>query len=259
MYNKRIRLLEKAEKNAIKGINYFDKNDEIESEFYNKLQAGYLARKEFDVNKESLEKLGYTEKEIDEYVKNQGNKAKEHYFKSICEFTNEKKDYEMEVSKLESQKKALEKSREQYVVVAQQNGVVHLYNSLTTGEVVQSGSLIGTISNSEELIIETMICSNDRPRVNKKSEVSLAIKGLNQSEYGTIPGKIISIDEDATIDEKNGDAYFKIRIKPKKTYLEDSNGERINLSFGMETETRVKYEKVTYIKYFLDLVGFKLR
>jgi membrane fusion protein, peptide pheromone/bacteriocin exporter len=39
--------------------------------------------------------------------------------------------------------------------------------------------------------------------------------------------------------------------------LEDSKGERVNLTIGMVTEARVKYEKITYMKYFLEQLGIK--
>jgi len=51
--------------------------------------------------------------------------------------------------------------------------------------------------------------------------------------------------------------YFKVKIKLDKTNLEDAKGEKVNLSIGMVTETRLKYEKITYMKYFLELIGVK--
>lgn len=144
------------------------------------------------------------------------------------------------------------------MVTAKVDGVVHLNTPLTVGMVLQGGSLVGTITNSEEeLIVETMLPSTDRPRIHVGDEVSLVIGGLNQAEYGTVPGQVISIDEDATIDSEKGNIYFKVRVKPDKTYLEDSKGERVNLTIGMVAETRVKYEKITYMKYFLELIGIK--
>ena len=58
-YENRISLLSKAEENATNGTNYFDKNNEVESEFYNRLSEAYLARKEFNVDTDSLKKQGY--------------------------------------------------------------------------------------------------------------------------------------------------------------------------------------------------------
>ena len=180
-----------AEENATNGTNKFDPNNEEEIEFYNKLSAAYIARKEFEVNKENLKNQGYDDKQIEEYAKTQKNKLNEHYYKTISEFTTEKNQYELELSKLVYQKEALERGKEQYEVVAQKSGVIHLNTPLTSGMVLQGGSLIGTItSKEEELIIETMLPSSDRPRIHVGDEVALAVGGLLQSEYGTIPGKV---------------------------------------------------------------------
>lgn len=258
-YSKRIELLKLAEENATNGTNNFNKYDEAEVEFYNRLAQAYTARKEFEVDEKYLKEQGGVERQIKEYAKQQKNKANEHYYKTISEFSNERNQYELELSKLVSQKETLEKSKEQYQVLAQKSGVVHLSTPLTVGMVIQSGNLIGTIAGKEnDLIIETMLSSSDRPRIHVGDEVSLAVGGLLQSEYGTIPGEVISIDEDATIDNKNGSTYFKVKVKPERTYLEDSKGEKVNLTIGMVTETRVKYEKITYMKYFLEQIGIKL-
>ena len=42
----------------------------------------------------------------------------EQYYKTISEFTTEKNQYELELSKLVAQKEALEKGKEQYQVAA---------------------------------------------------------------------------------------------------------------------------------------------
>ncbi|MBU3229168.1 HlyD family secretion protein [Clostridium algidicarnis] len=257
-YNNRIQLLIKAEENATNGTNNFDKDYAGEKEFYNRLNVAYYARKAFDVDTKKLKDQGYEENQIEDFVKTQKDKSDEHYFKNISEFTSERNQYELEVSKLIAQKGALENSKDQYEVTAQKSGTVHLSTPVTTGMVLQGGSLIGTITNKEEsLIIETMLPSSDRPRIHVDDEVSLVVGGLLQSEYGTISGKVISIDEDATIDNEKGNVYFKVKVKPDKTYLEDTKGEKVNLTIGVVTETRVKYEKITYMRYFLELIGVK--
>lgn len=178
-FSRRIELLTLAEENATNGTNYFDRYNEEEVEFYNKLSAAYIARKEFEVNKESLKNQGYEEKQIEEYAKTQKNKLNEQYYKTISEFTTEKNQYELELSKLLAQKEALEKGKEQYEVVAQKSGVIHLNTPLTSGMVLQGGSLIGTITSKEEdLIVETMLPSSDRPRIHVGDEVALAIDQL---------------------------------------------------------------------------------
>lgn len=258
--NKRIDVLSRAERNAIDETNDFNINNENEREFYNKLKEAYLARKEFILDKEELKNQGYDDEQIKKYDESQKNKYREHYYKTISQFTNEKKQYESELFKLVSQKKALSKGKEEYKIIAKKDGIVHINTSITPGMVVQGGTLIGTITNKkDELIIENMVTANNRPRIQLGDEVDIVVEGLLQSEYGTLQGKVIEIDEDATIDDRNGSIYFKIKVKPNKTYLNDSKGKKINITKGMVTETRIKYEKITYMKYILDLIGFKVK
>lgn len=257
-YTERMELVKRAEENATNGTNDFDPYDSLEVEYYNKLTQAYIDRKEFNVNEDALKEQGYEEGQIDEFAKTQEDKRNAHYYKTISDFTNERKQYELEIEKLQSQVDALAKNKDEYKVIAQNSGIVHLETPLTVGMVLQGGSLVGTItSNKEELIIESMILSIDRPRIHKGDEVQIMVGGLLQSEYGTVPGKVISIDEDATIDKEKGNAYFKVKVKPERGYLVDSKGEKVNLTVGMTTETRVKYEKVTYMKYILEQIGVK--
>lgn len=126
--------------------------------------------------------------------------------------------------------------------------------------VIQSGSLIGTLIDKEDnIVIESLVPAIERPRIHINDEVSIVVSGLSQSEYGCIKGEVLCIDEDATIDNQKGNVFFKVKIKPEKNFLTDKKGEKINLTMGMITEIRVKYEKITYMKYFLDQIGIKLK
>ncbi|TDT57226.1 HlyD family secretion protein [Fonticella tunisiensis] len=256
--NKRIELLKRAENDAAKGTNTFNKKNADEAEFYNKLVNSYIKLKEYNIDEEALKKQNYTEEQIKQNKEQVKIKKDQLYYDIILSFTNERKQLEMERSKLEIQKASISQSTEEYKLYAPSNGKVHLNISLKKGVVLQGGSLIGTISSNDgDIIVETLIPSSDRPRIHVGDEVSLAVGGLNQAEYGTLKGRVISIDEDATIDNEKGNVYFKVKVKPEKTYLTDKKGERVNLTLGMVTETRVKYEKITYMKYFMEQIGIK--
>ena len=259
LLDKRIELVTRAENDAAKNANTFNKNDAEELEFYNRLSSSYLKRKDYEIDEESLKKQEYTDEQIRDYKKQSRNKLNQMHYETILEFTNEKNQLQLEKEKLETQRVALEKSAQEFKIVAPKSGIIHLNTPLNKGMVLQGGSLLGSITNNEEnLIIETMLSSAERPRVHIDDEVAIAVGGLNQAEYGTIKGKVVSIDEDATIDNEKGNVYFKVKIQPKETYLADKKGEKVNLTVGMVTETRVKYEKITYMKYFLEQIGIKL-
>lgn len=256
--NKRIKLLKRAEDEATKGTNTFDNNNSEEAEFYNKLVNSYIKQKEYNVDEASLKKQEYTEDQIKQYKEQAKIKKDQIYFETILSFTNEISQLKMEKSKLLAQSESIDSATEEYKLCAPSSGKVHLNTPLNKGMVLQGGNLLGTISTTDEnIVVETLIPSIDRPRIHEKDEVSLAVGGLNQAEYGTLKGKVIAIDEDATIDNEKGNVFFKVKVKPEKNYLEDKKGEKVNLTLGMVTETRVKYEKITYMKYFLEQIGIK--
>ncbi|MHC1685305.1 MAG: HlyD family efflux transporter periplasmic adaptor subunit [Clostridiaceae bacterium] len=121
------------------------------------------------------------------------------------------------------------------MILVPTSGKLHLSNQITNGMVLQGGTLIGSITTTDEnLVVETLLPSTDRPRIHVNDDVELAVGGLNQAEYGTI------------------------KVKPENTFLQDNKGEKVNLTLRMVTETRVKYEKITYMKYFLEQIGIKL-
>ncbi|PRR83476.1 HlyD family secretion protein [Clostridium vincentii] len=256
IYNKRIELLKRAENEATKGKNTFDKNDTDELEFYNKLLSSNAKMAEYKVDEEALKKQQYTEEQIQQGKDQAKVKKDQIYYETILDFTNERTQLEMEKSKLEAQKESITSSTDEYVLYASSSGKIHLNTEIKKGMVLQGGSQIGSIAiTNEELIIEASVPSIDRPRIHENDDVSLAVGGLNQAEYGTLNGKVVSIDGDATINNENGNVYFKVKIKPEKNYLEDKKGEQVSLTLGMVTETRVKYEKITYMKYFMEQIG----
>jgi len=262
-FNERLQLLTRAQTNVTKGINDFDKKKSAEFEFHNKLNTLQVKMKEFEFNKvteDTLKQQNYSEEQILDYKNKAKNKIEQAKYETLSEFTNEKKQIEMEVNKLNAQKNALVKSLEEYKIHATSSGTFHLSNKITMGMVIQAGSSIGDITgDTDELIIELNLPSAERAKVKKNDDVELVVAGLSQSEYGTVEGKVVSIAEDAMIDEKKdtNNIYFKVQIKPNKKYLRDKNENVVNLSLGMLTEIRIKYEKITYLQYMLEQVGVK--
>lgn len=257
-YKRRIYLLEKNKKCLEEGKNRFNKNNKYEAEFFTKLKVEGIKKKEYIIDEKKLEMEGYSQSQIEELKQSSKNKLDELYINSIYDLEKEKSQYNLEKENLEVQLTELNKLRNEYTIIAGKSGTIHLNTKLTSGMSIQEGSMLGNILTTKKgLIIESMILASDRPRIHVGSNVDIQIHGLSKSEYGSINGNIISIDEDASINEKNGELYFKINIKPEKESLKDSNGNKVKLKIGMTSEVRIKYEKETYMKYFLDQIGIK--
>jgi hypothetical protein len=74
--------------------------------------------------------------------KEQGKVKKDQiYYDTILSFTNERKQLEMEKSKLETQKESISKATDEYKLYAQRRGMVRLNAPLKKGMVLQGGSL----------------------------------------------------------------------------------------------------------------------
>gem|GEM_PF-6685521 len=62
----------------------------------------------------------------------------------------------------------------------QRDGKLHLSASITKGMVLQAGNVLGSITNKkEELVIETLLPSSERPRIHKGDERAAVIELSN--------------------------------------------------------------------------------
>jgi multidrug efflux pump subunit AcrA (membrane-fusion protein) len=123
--------------------------------------------------------------------------------------------------------------------------------------VVQTASPVASISTeNDEFYISANVSASDRSRIEEGNKASIEVSGLQQNIYGTIKGKIIAIDSDVSMAD-DGNAYFKVKVEPEKYYLISRDGNKVNLSPGLQTEVRITYDEITYLKYVLDALGVK--
>ncbi|MCL2786335.1 MAG: HlyD family efflux transporter periplasmic adaptor subunit [Methanomassiliicoccaceae archaeon] len=141
-----------------------------------------------------------------------------------------------------------------YDIKAVISGVLHLDSPLRTGMMIQAGTQIGSISDlSSGKIIEMYIWSGDRSKIEVGQECSFTVDGLAQTEYGSIKGVVRSISSDAIMSERG--AFFRVIVEFDTEYIEDSKGNKIILSNGMTVRAWITYDKITYLKYWLDQIG----
>jgi len=154
----------------------------------------------------------------------------------------------------EASLKAYENSLSKYDIVAMCPGIIHYDVFIGKGMVLPAGTHLGSISSSESTtIIEMYVPSFQRSRIDIEQECKFTVDGLPQTEYGHISGKVRSISSDAFI-QSNG-AFFKVVIEFDADMIEDSKGGEVNLVNGMTVRAWITYEKMTYLKYWLDQLG----
>ncbi len=193
----------------------------------------------------------YSQEQLDD-VKTQFL-IQQYTYSSLEEYTGQK-------AQQESQLKMYQKSLSAYTVRAFQSGIIHLSAGLTEGTVLQAGSLLGNISdnNKDNLYFNAVVSATERSKLSVGSQVEIAVSGAMQTEYGTLNGEVVKIDNDVTQTE-DGQAYYKVKIKSDSKELKDKYGHVVQLELGMIGECRIKYDETTYLNWMIEQIVGKLK
>ncbi|MDR3283397.1 MAG: HlyD family secretion protein [Candidatus Methanoplasma sp.] len=133
------------------------------------------------------------------------------------------------------------------------SGTLHFDSVMSPGMALQAGTQIGSVSGDGKKAIEAYVSSADRPKMDIGQECRFTVDGLAQTEYGSLRGTVGSISSDAIV--QNGNVYFRTVIYFDSDVMHDSKGSPVAVSNGMTVRTWVTYEKVTYLKYWMEQVG----
>lgn len=209
-------------------------------------------------------------KGYDEQLKAQKEEAGEEYKQSDLDgiksqFLSQQtyaqlEEYLSQKAQQESQLKMYKDSLSAYTVKALQSGIIHLTAGLTEGTVLQAGTLLGSISdnNKDNFYFNAIVSATERSKLSVGSQVEIAVSGAMQTEYGTLNGKIVSIDNDVTQTE-NGQVYYRVKIKSDGKELKDKHGHTVQLELGMIGECRIKYDETTYLNWMIEQIVGKLK
>ncbi len=118
------------------------------------------------------------------------------------------------------------------------------------GVVTPAQSLMVIVPKQDGIQVDATIENKDVGFVSVGQEAVVKVETFQFTKYGTLPAHVISISQDAIIDEKRG-PIFNAQIGLDKSWL-NVDGKRINLSPGMTVTAEVKTGKRRIIEYFLS-------
>ncbi len=263
-YEERIAQCEKLVKSIRDNKNYFDITKKEDSLYYSQYEAykSQVAQNQLDMS--TYQAYGYTQEQIESQMLINQAKITEIYFSAIQSAENAILEAQTQIVAIDAQLLALNQGQSEYIITASQSGTVHMISDYDIGMVVQAASAVGSIaSEQDEYSIIAYVSAEDAAKTQIGNKADIAVAGLTQSVYGTISGKVVSIDTDITTaqtsDEGEGNSYFKVHIKPDNKYLISKAGNKANLSNGMAVETRIQYDEITYFNYILEALGVLTR
>lgn len=188
------------------------------------------------------------------------SQANQIYFQFINEIGNELKNIEKADNDLKMNISILEKRDQNYEILAPKTGHIHYINSIKEGVNIQINQTIAEISKLQDhnYYIETLINVSDISKVKKGQDVEVALIGVNTYKYGTLKGKLKSIENGLfTVQTQDGNSSFYkaiIEVKDKKLV---KGRDEIPLLISMPVEARIIYDKESYLDYFLEKISFR--
>ena len=190
-----------------------------------------------------------------------GSQAQQTKLQLISELGTSRTTLETNIVELKAQLEAYAKQDNLTEVEASQSGYLHYLTGLKDGMSVQKGQVVAEISENKEnqMMVEAYIQATDRSKVSVGDQVKVAIQGVNTQKYGTLSGKLTSIDSGTmTQESSNGNIIlYKCEVIINEKELVASNQEKIQVVKSMPVVARIIYEKETYMDWILEMLNFK--
>ena len=139
------------------------------------------------------------------------------------------------------------------LVKAPEEGIIKQRFVDTIGGIVQPGApLFEVVPVNDKLIISSKLSVDEIGYIKKNQNVEVKLSGKNNSLYGSIEGRVITISPDAiyldNIDER---PYYEIRIETKKNYFL-GKGEKYFMYPGTEVIALINIGQRTISDYLLE-------
>ncbi len=117
------------------------------------------------------------------------------------------------------------------------------------GVVTPAQELLVLVPDDAGLEIEVQILNQDIGFVRPNQEAAIKLDAFPYTHYGTLPGKVISLSQDAVKDDKLG-LIYPARIQLLRTTIV-ADGKTESLTPGMATSVEIKTEQRRIIEYLL--------
>lgn len=200
-----------------------------------------LAQKDFD-RAEALYKQGVVPKaEYDKFfytlqgLKNQISGIRE---QQIAQWQSQKRETERQLRSLGSEIQRIGQEQENYIITAPMSGRLVNFSGIQKGNFLIQGQNIGEISPEESLVAECLVSPKDIGFIKNKQKVKFQVDTYNYNQWGLLEGTVIEIDQNITINQQTGEAYFRVLCKIDKNYLQLKNGYKGKIGKGMTLTSR---------------------
>ena len=156
----------------------------------------------------------------------------------LAQWQAQKRDTERQLRSLGSEITRISQEQKNYIVTAPISGRLVNFSGIQKGNFIVQGQPVGEISPEENMVAECMVSPKDIGFIKKSQKVKFQIDAYNYNQWGLLEGKVMDIDQNITVNQQTGEAYFKVRCVMDKNYLQLKNGYKGQVGKGMTLTAR---------------------
>jgi hemolysin D len=167
-------------------------------------------------------------------------------------------DYQKDIVQLRTQAEKTYFAGKHLIIKAPMDGIINEQAIHGIGETVATGqTLLSLVPFNTKLVIEAKVLNKDMAFIYPEQKVSLRLDAMPYQHFGKLSGKVISISP-STMQSKDGNPYYLVRIKPDKTILREFTGKQYSILPGMTVAADFITRKKSIYKFFIDPIQYQL-
>lgn len=133
-------------------------------------------------------------------------------------------------------------------------GTVLAFNVANTGKVVQPGETVAEIApDKAPLVLSAVLQERDAGFIKKGMTAQVKFDAYSYQDYGTIPGKVISISANTKTDDNLGEVY-RVNIELERNYVSDDDSKKIVFKPGQTASADIVIRNRRIADLLLDPV-----
>ncbi len=161
-------------------------------------------------------------------------------------------DVQRDADAMASRMKALDYEQANVEIKAPTDGVVTDLAVFTRGGVVQSGfKMMDVVPSADGLVVDGQLPVNLVDKVRPGLQVELNFSAFNVNKTPHIPGEVVTVAADRTVDERSGMPYYKVRVKVTQEGAKIIAAKKLDIQPGMPVDLFVKTGERTMMNYLI--------
>lgn len=207
------------------------------------LQVGIdKAKRELDREKILYDKNLVSKEEYEQYLYAYQSKVEEQSSlikTQISTWQTDLNNYQNQQNEVQAElKKETWEIKDLYEVHSPINGTIEQFSGIYSGNSVQAGQTIATISPDSTINIEAYVSPNNIGYITVGMPIKAQITSFNYNEWGMLNGNVVYVSSDCITNEK-GENYFKVKCQLEQNYLVmKRTGAKGYIKKGMSAQVR---------------------